>query len=374
MSQSLLDWVTLALTPGIGPQRFLQLIQRFGNASAARHASHGQLRDVLDAKTLAALDSGSGERAAEAALQWATAPDCHLLTLNDDDYPCMLAEAGAAPALLFARGQRQLLSQPMLAIVGSRNATPQGKDNARDFAQRLAAQGYTIVSGLAGGIDAAAHEGALGEPASTIAVIGTGIDRVYPARNRELAHRIAERGLILSEFALGTPPLAAHFPQRNRIISGLARGCLVVEATLQSGSLITARLALESGRDVMAIPGAIHNPQARGCHRLIKDGARLVESVDDVLDEIGRPAIVLPQPATPQPAPPAATPAAEGDEHPLLAAIGFEPVDSDTLAARLRLTAGELYAMLLELELAGQIDCLDGGRYQRRPDTARHPT
>ncbi|MDC7709667.1 DNA-processing protein DprA [Vogesella indigofera] len=366
--QSLLDWATLALTPGIGPQRFLQLLQRFGDAGHACRAGHGQLRDILDGKTLAALDAGDGARAAEAALQWAEGADCHLLTLNDDDYPCQLAEAGSAPPLLFARGRRSLLAQPMLAVVGSRHATPQGADNARDFSQRLAAHGYSIVSGLAGGIDAAAHEGALPEAASTIAVIGTGIDRVYPARNRELAHRIAGHGLILSEFALGTPPLAGHFPQRNRIIAGLARGCLVVEAAPQSGSLITARLALEAGRDVMAIPGSIHNPQARGCHRLIKDGARLVESADDVLDEIGRL-------ATAPAAGASATPAtSDADAHPLLAAIGYDPVDSDTLAARLKLTAGELYAMLLELELAGHIESLDGGRYQRRSPAPSRPT
>ena len=364
MSQSLLDWATLALTPGIGPQRFLQLIARFGQASAAVRAADGQLRDILDSKTLAALRSGDGAQAAENALTWAEAEDCHLVTLNDADYPCQLAEAGAAPALLFARGKRQLLSRPMLAIVGSRNATPQGKDNARDFAQRLAAQGYTIVSGLAGGIDAAAHEGALGEAASTIAVIGTGIDRVYPARNRDLAHRIAGQGLLLSEFALGTPPMASHFPQRNRIIAGLARGCIVVEATLQSGSLITARLALEYGRDVMAIPGSIHNPQARGCHRLIRDGARLIESVDDILDETGRPAMILPEAAE----------SPDNQAHPLLDAMGFDPVDADTLASRLKLTTGELYAMLLELELSGQIDSLDGGRYQRRNATAPSTT
>ena len=368
MSQTLLDWAALALTPGIGPQRFLQLLQRFGDAGSVRRARHEQLRDVLDARVLAALDSGEGARAADAALAWAQGQDCHLLTLNDDDYPCQLAEAGCAPPLLFARGQRALLTQPMLAMVGSRNASHQGEDTARQFARRLAGHGYTIVSGMAGGIDAAAHEGALDETGATIAVIGTGIDRVYPARNRELAHRIAGRGLLLSEFALGTAPLAAHFPQRNRIIAGLARGCLVVEATLQSGSLITARLALENGRDVMAIPGSIHSPQARGCHRLIKDGARLVETVDDVLDEVGRLQPAMTATATQRQA------VAAADEAPLLAAIGFDPVDGDTLAARLKLTAGELYAMLLELELAGHIESLDGGRYQRRAPATGNPT
>jgi len=361
MSHNLQDWATLALSPGIGPQRFLQLLQRFGSASAVLAANRSQLAGVLEGEALDALGGDIARQSAADALAWAQQPGCSLLTLNDDDYPCQLAEAGAAPPLLFARGQRALLATPMLAIVGSRNATPQGEDNARTFAKRLAAQGYTIVSGLAGGIDAAAHEGALAAGGHTIAVIGTGIDRVYPASNRKLAHQIAEQGLILSEFALGLGPLAQHFPRRNRIISGLSRGCLVVEATLQSGSLITARLALEAGREVMAIPGSILNPQARGCHRLIKDGARLVETVDDVLDEVGRPAPSAGA-LTPEAAP-AATDAPDTD---ILPAMGYDPVDADTLAGRLGLTAGEVYAMLLELELLGHVDSMPGGRYQRR--------
>ncbi|MGL6045523.1 MAG: DNA-processing protein DprA [Vogesella sp.] len=361
MSYSLQDWATLALSPGIGPQRFLQLLQRFGSASAVLAANRSQLAGVLEGEALDALGGDIARQSAADALAWAEQPGCSLLTLNDPDYPCQLAEAGAAPPLLFARGQRALLATPMLAIVGSRNATPQGEDNARTFAKRLAAQGYTIVSGLAGGIDAAAHEGALAAGGGTIAIIGTGIDRVYPASNRKLAHQIAEQGLILSEFALGMGPLAQHFPRRNRIIAGLCRGCLVVEATLQSGSLITARLSLEAGREVMAIPGSILNPQARGCHRLIKDGARLVETVDDVLDEIGQPS--APQPDSAAAAEPALT---QGPD--ILQAMGYDPVDADTLASRLGLTAGDVYAMLLELELLGHVDSMQGGRYQRRAD------
>lgn len=369
MSQAQHDWLRLALSPGIGPQRFLQLIQRFGNAGAALAANRSQLAGILDGEAIDTLGSELAQQSADAALAWAQLPGCSLLTLNDDDYPCQLAEAGAAPPLLFARGRRDLLATPMLAIVGSRNATPQGEEHARTFARRLAAQGYTIVSGLAGGIDAAAHEGALQAGGHTIAVIGTGIDRVYPASNRQLAHQIAEQGLILSEFALGMGPLAQHFPRRNRIIAGLSRGCLVVEATLQSGSLITARQALEAGREVMAIPGSILNPQARGCHRLIKEGARLVETVDDVLDEIGRPA-APPPPVTAIDAPcEASHNRAAGLAHPqqaVMDAIGYDPVDADELGARLGLTAGEVYAMLLELELLGHVDSMPGGRYQRR--------
>ena len=365
MSQAQHDWLRLALSPGIGPQRFLQLIQRFGNAGAALAANRSQLAGILDSDTIDTLGGELAQQSAEAAQAWAQQPGCSLLTLNDDDYPCQLAEAGAAPPLLFARGRRDLLATPMLAIVGSRNATPQGEEHARTFARRLAAQGYTIVSGLAGGIDAAAHEGALHAGGHTIAVIGTGIDRVYPASNRQLAHQIAEQGLILSEFALGMGPLAQHFPRRNRIIAGLSRGCLVVEATLQSGSLITARQALEAGREVMAIPGSILNPQARGCHRLIKEGARLVETVDDVLDEIGRPP-VLPAPVNPASPAPQPAPALDRSQQAILDTIGYDPVDADALAVRLGLTPGEVYAMLLELELLGHVDGMPGGRYQRR--------
>ena len=360
MSDSLQQWATLALSPGVGPQRFLQLIQRFGSASAALAARPAQLEGILERDIAAQLGGDLAKEAASAALHWAEGDNCQLVTLLDDDYPTQLAEAGAAPPLLFARSRRALLAAPMLAIVGSRNSTPQGDEHARSFARNLAANGYSIVSGLAEGIDAAAHEGALTQAASTIAVIGTGIDRVYPARNRVLAHQIAEQGLILSEFPLGAPPVAQHFPRRNRIIAGLARGCLVVEATPQSGSLITARLALEAGREVMAIPGSILNPQARGCHRLIKDGAKLVETVDDVLDEVGR--ITAPAPRTPQ------TNKGSGSIHTdgILQAMGFDPVDVDTLAGRLGLTPGEVYAMLLELEIQGHVDSMTGGRYQRR--------
>ncbi|OWY40829.1 DNA-protecting protein DprA [Xenophilus sp. AP218F] len=349
-------WLQLALTPGIGPVGFLKLIDAFGDAGQALNARPAQTERLIGAEAALALQQAAGREAMEAAEAWAAGPGCHIVTLLDDDYPPQLAESDSPPPLLFARGRRELLARPMLAVVGSRAATPQGKQNAESFAAALAAHGYTIVSGLASGVDAAAHQGALAHAASTIAVIGTGIDRVYPASNRQLAHQIAERGLILSEFPLGLGPLASHFPRRNRIIAGLARGCLVVEAGTQSGSLISARLAMENNREVMAIPGSIHNPQARGCHRLIKDGARLVETVDDVLDEIGR----LPAAQAPEPAPTSAP-----MDSPLLAAMGHEAAAAETLAAALGLTVGEVYAMLLELELDGQVASLPGGRYQR---------
>lgn len=365
MSNERADWALLALTPGIGPVGVLRLIEAFGSAAAAASANLAQLQRCLGDEPARALAGRAAAADVEAALAWAEAPGCFLLTLADHDYPTPLAEAGHAPPLLFGRGRRELLTRPMLAMVGSRHATPQGKQTAEEFARDLAGAGYTIVSGLASGIDGAAHRGALGAEASTIAVIGTGIDRVYPASHRQLAHQLAEGGLILSEFPLGMAPLAHHFPRRNRIIAGLSRGCLVVEANVNSGSLITARLAGEAGREVLAVPGSIHNPQARGCHRLLKDGAKLVETVDDVLDEVGRPGPCAPVTATAPIEADEALVATTPDEPPLLAQLGYDAVDVDSLAARLELTAGEVYAMLLELELEGRVASLPGGRFQR---------
>lgn len=354
MSQALRDWVLAALTPGIGPAGMLGLVRRFGSIATALDASRQALAPVIGDAAAQALKTGVAAPDRDAALDWAQKPGAFLLTLLDDDYPTQLAESDTPPPLLFALGRRALLARPMLAIVGSRNANAAGCATARAFAHSLAHHGYTIVSGLASGIDSAAHEGALDQSGSTIAVVGTGIDRVYPASNHALARRIAEDGLILSEFPLGSRPLAQHFPRRNRIIAGLGRGCLVVEAGIESGSLITARLAAEAGREVMAIPGSIHNPQARGCHRLIKTGARLVETIDDILDEVGRLADAPP----PSPAPPPAP------CDPIGLAMGFEPVTLDALGTKLGLTATELYAKLLQLELEGRVASLPGGRFQ----------
>jgi DNA processing protein len=269
--------------------------------------------------------------------------------------------------LLYAKGRLELLRRPAIAIVGSRNATAQGIANAEAFARSLSAAGYVIVSGQALGIDTAAHRGALGGEGSTIAVIGTGADIVYPARNHDLAHAIARDGLILSEFPLGTPALAQNFPRRNRIISGLSRGVLVVEAALRSGSLITARLAGEQGRDVFAIPGSIHSPLSKGCHTLIKQGAKLVDSAQDVLDELGGPAVAAsagqargafaPEPASAAPD--------DADVSAVVTAMGYDAVGFDALLERSGLAAERLAALLLELELAGRVSPLAGGKYQR---------
>ena len=300
----------------------------------------------------------------EATWQWLhgagpDAPPRSVLTLGDPRYPATLLETADPPLLLYAQGHLEWLQAPAIGLVGSRKPTPQGVENARHFAAHLSQSGLTVVSGLAAGIDGAAHEGALENAGRTIAVVGTGLDRVYPRQHLALAHRIAKMGLILSEYALGTPPLPAHFPQRNRIIAGLSRGVLVVEAALQSGSLISARLALECGRDVFAIPGSIHAPQSRGCHALIKQGAKLVETAEDILEEL-RWGLRHPHP-----------PASQDDSAPgelddeVLSALAFDPVNLDALIARTGRTAADLSAHLLELELEGRVARLPGQFFQR---------
>jgi DNA processing protein len=277
------------------------------------------------------------------------------ITLADGDYPQPLLETADPPPLLYLHGRRELLARPGLAMVGSRSATPQGISNAEQFARAFSDAGLTIVSGLALGIDAAAHRGGLEGASSTIAVLGTGADILYPQRNRALGERIAREGLIVSEFPLGTPPHGANFPRRNRVISGLTRGCLVVEAALASGSLITARFAAEQGREVFAIPGSIHSPHSKGCHALIKQGAKLVESAQDLLQELGIKGFAA-SPAT-------ANPEVAG----LLVHLGYDPCDIDALCARSGLTAAAVSAMLLQLELEGKVASLPGGLYQRTP-------
>ena len=279
-----------------------------------------------------------------------------VITLGDAHYPPLWLETADPPLLVFAQGRTELLLHPALAVVGSRNPTAQGRDNAHAFARSLSEAGLCIVSGLALGVDGAAHEGGLEGPGGTIAIVGTGLDRVYPRRHHDLAHRIARHGLIVSELALGAPPLAPHFPQRNRLIAGLARGTLVVEAALQSGSLITARLAAEYGREVFAIPGSIHAPQSRGCHALIRQGAKLVEGAGDILEEL-RWGATRESPAQA---------VVEGEDDPLLQALGYDPVTLDALVERTGTAPAELAARLLELELDGRVARLPGQLFQRR--------
>lgn len=347
-------WLRLTLTPGVGGESQRALLQAFGLPEQVFRASRSALAAVVPDALAARLLAAPDDSAIDAALAWAAEPDNFIVTLADPAYPRLLLQTADPPTLLYVKGRVELLEQPAVAIVGSRNPTPQGSANAQAFARALSAAGLSVVSGLALGIDTAAHHGGLQGAGSTIAVIGTGADRVYPARNRDLARQIAVEGVLLSEFALGTPPLAGNFPRRNRVISGLVRAVLVVEAAERSGSLITARFAAEQGRDVFAIPGSIHSPLSKGCHRLIKDGAKLVEAAEDVLAELG----LARDPG-------ATSDGDAADRHGVLAAMGYDPCEMDALVQRTGLTPGTLSAMLLELELAGRIASLPGGRVQR---------
>ena len=358
-------WVRLAETPGVGRETARKLLAVFGLPENIFSASRKALCEHVTERIAESITSPASpelQGLIARTLEWMEQPGNRLVTLADADYPPLLLNIPDPPLLFYAKGNCALLHESSVAIVGSRNATAQGVQNAERFAASLAQSGLHTVSGLALGIDAAAHRGSLQTPgsASTIAVIGTGLDIVYPARNRELAHRIAEQGCIVSEYALGTPALAANFPRRNRIISGLSRGTLVVEAALQSGSLITARTATEQGREVFAIPGSIHSPLARGCHQLIRQGAKLVESAQDILEELTPFLGELPA---------AASAASVGEapqaSYPLLDAMGYDPVDADTLARRSGLDTAALSAQMLELELEGRIEVLPGNTYRR---------
>jgi DNA processing protein len=361
------DWLRLEQADGVGCRSAHALLSAFGSPGAIFRAGPAALAahvSASQARALCAPITPALVALVEATLAWLAQPGHHLLTFGDPRYPASLAEIPDPPLLLYAAGRIEMLARPLVAVVGSRNASVQGKLDAESFAAALSGAGLCVVSGLALGIDTAGHEGALRGPGATIAVVGTGLDRVYPARNRQLAHRIAEHGCLLSEYALGTPPLAANFPRRNRVISGLAAGVLVIEAAAQSGSLITAQMAAEQGREVFALPGSIHSALAKGCHRLIRDGAQLVETVDEVLLAMQvSPLAAIPQECNQKPdAGPGDTTEEDAE---LLAALGHEPVALDDLLARLGADAGELGGRLLGLELAGLVAQLPGGRVQR---------
>jgi DNA processing protein len=359
----LASWLQLTLTPGLGAAAIRGMLRQFGLPQniLARRAS--ELASHAAAEVVARMTSDEVREEVERALAWAAVENHFVITLADRTYPGTLLEIPDPPAVLYAVGRVELLQRPVLAVVGSRNATAQGEANAENFARAFSEAGLTVVSGLAIGIDAAAHRGGLEGPGSTIAVLGTGVDIVYPRRNAELAERIAQRGVLLSEFALGVPPSAHNFPRRNRLISGLSRGCLVVEAAAASGSLITARSAAEQGRDVFAIPGSIHSPLSKGCHALIKTGAKLVESAEDVLEELAgfrRSGYASTTAAR------ASNLETESDDRAgLLAHLGHDPVDVDTLCSRAGLSAEQVSSELLRLELAGRVTALPGGLYQR---------
>jgi DNA processing protein len=367
--QELGHWLRLTLTPGIGNETARRLLATFGPPENLWQQSPTDLRQVVSANQSQALqrEPQGWDALLEATWGWLQDKPTEraIVTLGDSDYPAALLDTADPPLMLYAIGQtahlRQLRTHHAVAMVGSRNPTPQGSLNAREFARSMASCGLTVVSGLALGIDGAAHEGALQGAApgqlATIAVVGTGLDRVYPKQHLALAHSIAAQGLILSEYPLGTPPLNANFPKRNRLISGLSQATLVVEAALQSGSLITAKQALEQGRDVFAIPGSIHSPQSKGCHALIKQGAKLVDSAQDVLEELRWPDAPVQSLENPT----ERTPSDQG----LLAQMGHDPIGLDALQARCGLPTADLQAQLLELELAGQVARLPGGAFQR---------
>jgi DNA processing protein len=366
---TLTDWLALHHAPGIGAATCRRLLEALGNPAAVRRAPAGQLQSLgLAQQAIEALRSPAPSPL-ERELAWQEAANNHIIGLDDRAYPALLRQIPDPPVVIYAHGDISLLDSLQLAIVGSRNPTPAGQQTAEDFARHLSLAGLVITSGLATGIDAAGHEGALSADRPTIAVMGTGLDRVYPARHRDLAHRIAARGVLVSEFPLGTEPRPGNFPRRNRIISGLSLGTLVVEAAIRSGSLISARCATEQGREVFAIPGSIHNPLARGCHALIRQGAKLVETAQDILDELGPLAGAW---ATADPletagddatAAGAWSPDAEYSQ--LLDYIGYDPTSIDSLVSRSGLTPAEVSSMLLQLELGGYVAPSPGGLYNR---------
>lgn len=361
-------WLAVHAAPKIRPRNFLKLLAAFGSPQAILEASFSQLRSLgIATETCEALAEPDWQHI-YSNLNWLAEHDARLITLADSDYPQSLKNIADPPPVLFVMGDARLLRKPQIAMVGSRNPTPTGAESAYQFAASLAHAGLCVTSGMALGIDAQSHRGAISTGAPTIAVVGTGIDRTYPASHKSLARTIAGQGAIISEFPLGLPPLAKNFPQRNRIISGLSLGVLVVEAALKSGSLITARQALDQNRDVFAIPGSIHSPQSRGCHHLLREGARLVETAQDILDELR----FDPEPFS-APNSHGSTAATsdqklinlDQDHAKLLSCVGFEPTSVDTIVTRSGLTPEQVCSMLLLLELQNQIVSTASGQYSR---------
>lgn len=358
-------WIALSLVDGLGNTMLCQLLLLLKSPEAILAASYAELRDTVSKDVAERIQRAMEHADIAKALDWLEQPDNHLITLADLHYPRRLLETDQPPPLLYAKGNLQILQRPAMAIVGSRHATAQGETTAENFAESLCRAGLVVVSGLALGIDGAAHRGALKADGATIAVVGTGLDIVYPAKHKALAHQIAQHGLLLSEYALGTPSINYNFPRRNRIISGLSEGCLVVEANVDSGSLITAKLAIEQGREVFAIPGSIHSPVSKGCHALIKQGAKLVESTDDILSELRH--IRLPN-ASLADSPNGLIPNwtnLPSEASPVLACMGFDPIFAEQIAARSGLTPGEVSTMLTLLELEGVVSHLANGQFQR---------
>lgn len=375
---SLRSWLALTHIPHLGPVRIQSLLEIFDNPTAILDAGHsGWQQAGLSEKLIQHLSAPDWDKV-DADLKWAEQENASILTLDDDRYPAMLKAIPDAPPILYILGQPEILNLPQLAIVGSRNPTHAGKDIAHNFAAYLTKMGMSVTSGMALGIDTAAHQGALDSMHSnfnghgfTVAVTGTGLDRVYPAKNREIAHKIAESGVLVSEYAPGTPPLPGNFPRRNRIISGLSMGVLVVEAALQSGSLITARLATEQGREVFAVPGSINHPLAKGCHALIRQGAKLVETAEHILEELGGFTAMIDETVENNRSSENQVDEIESnslhnvdDEYKqVLKCVDFEPTSVDKVVERSGLTADAVCSMLLVLELQGFVTALSGGYY-----------
>ena len=349
-----MPWIRLALIPGVSPLAQRALLDQYKSPQAVLAAPIREVEARAGQGVARALARGPLEGLVERTRRWSEDPGHHVITTSDPRYPKSLLEIHDPPPILYARGRAELLDAASIAIVGSRNATAQGRSDAEGFARALSSVGLCIVSGMALGIDAAAHRGGLAKPGSSVAVLGTGIDVVYPKANRELAQALATEGCLVSEFPLGTPPLAENFPRRNRLISGLARGVLVVEAGNPSGSLITARFAADQGREVFALPGSIHSSLSKGCHDLIKQGAMLVEEADEILAELRWPVRIVPD----------AQPQADAADA-FLESMGFAPASPDQIAQRTGIAAGSVAARLSLLEIEGRIAALPGGLFQR---------
>lgn len=349
-NSSLYQWLSLAMVPKLGPKTMLKLLHHFKTAKNILAQDSGTLARFVGNTVARLITDNAGEKAVNDTYKWLEQDNHnHIITLADPSYPKELAKIADPPIILFAKGNLSLLGTRKFAIIGTRHPTQQGTLNAFNFAKALAALDLTIVSGMAEGIDRHAHLGTLAATGATIGVIGTGIDRIYPASNKDLFHSVSQKGLLLSEFMLGTQPFVSNFPRRNRILAGLCTGCLVVESSIDGGSMITANMALDMGREVMAIPGSIHNPMSRGCHKLIKSGAKLVETVNDIIEELPLQNLVAKDKTT----------------DPILKVMGYDPVEIDYICNKLNINFAEICANLLALELDGLIINCGNGKYQR---------
>ncbi len=360
----IVHWLNLTMVPGVSQLMARKLLRAFESPGAVLRAKSGDLQQHVPTAVAEKIKNSDVTAATKNAMQWLEGEKKQILTVDDKNYPRLLLELSDAPLLLFVHGDETLLNKNIIAIVGSRNASSGGAKNAEIFSRSLSDGGFCVVSGMAQGIDTAAHKGALQGATSTIAVIGTGIDQVYPKENRYLAEKIIANGVMISEFPLGASPHPKNFPRRNRIISGISHACLVVEATIKSGSLITARLAAEQGREVFAVPGSINSPMYRGCHALIKQGAKLAENINDILEEI---CITSSSSVSPAVNADEMTAIAADKENELLAHIDFTPTTIDEIAQKSQIAVDTLLSALLELEVTGKIAIAPGGKYQRLP-------